>query len=216
MKHDAFIFDLDGTLLDTLDDIADAANAVLSVRGLPTHATRTYAAFIGDGVRMLIVRALPDKKRTDDLIDELESAYRKAYARNWNVKTKPYDGIPALLDEIVRRGGRLSVLSNKPDDFTQQCVEAFLSKWEFVAVLGGRDDIPRKPDPTGAKHIMAEMNATPDRVLLVGDSGVDMATAVAAGAVGVGALWGFRDRDELVAAGAKVLVGHPQDVLELI
>lgn len=212
----AVLFDLDGTLLDTLADLGNAVNRTLEAHGLPTHPLDAYRNFVGDGVYKLIERALPADRRDPQTFESCLQTYRKDYARNWNVQTRPYPGIAELLDELIARRIRLAVLSNKPDEFTQVCVRQLLGRWRFDVVLGARDDIPPKPDPASALEIARRLELSPGQFIYLGDSGVDMQTARAAGMTCVGALWGFRTREELQAAGAQKLIRHPLELLELL
>ena len=214
MPCQAAIFDLDGTLLDTLDDLADSANAMLRAQGFPTHPTEKYREFVGDGVRILVERILPEDVDGEAEISACVEAYRAAYAERWNAKTRPYPGIPALLDDLVQRGIRLAVLSNKPHEFTQRCISHFLGNWPWEAVLGMREGVPKKPDPAGAREILATLKIAPESCVYLGDSDADMLTATAAGLHPVGVLWGFRGRDELVRNGAKTLIRQPAELLE--
>lgn len=216
MRFQAVIFDLDGTLLDTLEDIADAMNSVLAEDGLPTHPIEAYRTFVGDGVRALARRTLPDGVTDGESIDRFTARMREAYARNWNAKTAPYPGVPELLDAVVARGTKMAVLSNKPDDFTKLCVEELLPRWRFDVVVGHRDGIPLKPDPGGAIEVAALLGVAPQRILYVGDSGMDMQTAVAAGMTPLGVLWGFRSRKELLDAGAAALASVPRDIVSFL
>jgi phosphoglycolate phosphatase len=216
MPFRAAIFDLDGTLLDTLDDIANAANTVLAPRGFPTHPNASYRTFIGDGVIKLMLRALPQAHQDDATVQASVGAYVREYGRTWNALTKPYPGVPEMLDALAVRGLKLAVLSNKPDHFTQQCVDELLAKWAFHAVLGASDQFPRKPDPASAIEIARRLGVPPAECLYVGDSGTDMQTAHAAGMCAVGALWGFRSREELLQDGAQHLLTKPGDLLHLL
>src|ERR671921_816593 len=153
MSYDAVLFDLDGTLLDTLADIAQAANEALAGAGLPGHPPEAYRRFIGDGVAMLFRRALPPERVEEGLVERCVATFRDAYGRCWDARTRPYAGIPELLDVLAGRGLALAVLSNKPDDFTRRCAEAYLGRWPLRAVLGQREGVPRKPDPAGALEV---------------------------------------------------------------
>ena len=216
MQFMAVIFDLDGTLLNTLEDIANSANSVLASHDFPTHNIYDYRNFVGDGINMLITRVLPEDKRNDDTIRKCVNAFREAYRRNWNVKTKPYDGVAEMLDELSARRLKLAVLSNKPDDFTKKCVAGLLPKWNFTMVLGYHSGALRKPDPTGARQIAEYLSLSPAHILYLGDSDVDMKTASAAGMFPVGALWGFRSMEELRAGGARAVIERPQELLTLL
>lgn len=216
VPFEAIIFDLDGTLLDTLDDIADAANAVLRREGMPTHPVDAYRYFVGDGVRQLVWRSLPENTRSDVTVDRIQTAYRDEYARSWNVKTKPFDGIADMLDAATERGVKLAVLSNKPEDFVKLCVDAHFSQWPIAPVLGDHPSRARKPDPAAALSIADTFGTQPKRMLFVGDSSIDMETANAAGMFAVGVPWGFRTRAELAGAGARKILNEPKDLIELI
>ena len=216
VSFDAVLFDLDGTLLDTLDDIADAANRVLVRHRYPTHPTASYRLFVGEGARVLVERALPEEARVPETIEQLYAEFRGEYARNWNAKTKPYDGVPEMLDGLVERGLKMAVLSNKPDDSTRMCVRELLSGWTFDAVLGHHDGIPPKPDPAGALEVAAELGVPPERILYVGDSSIDVQTAIDAGMFPVGVLWGFRSREELESSGARAVIESPRDLFALL
>ncbi|MFT5465266.1 MAG: phosphoglycolate phosphatase [Verrucomicrobiales bacterium] len=212
----AAIFDLDGTLLDTLEDLADSGNEMLETQGFPTHPTDAYRIFVGDGVRVLMERILPEEARVEPAISDCMAVYREIYARRWNAKTRPYDGIPEMLDELVARGLKLAVLSNKPHDATLQCITELIGGWPWEIILGMRDGVPKKPDPTGALEIAEHLGVSPASCLYVGDTSVDMQTANAAGFHAVGVLWGFRERAELEENGAKTLLDHPQQLLNLL
>lgn len=213
MHLKAVIFDLDGTLLDTLQDIANAANTVLANNGFPIHQIDDYRRFIGSGINKLISRALPRDKQNPETVVALAEEFRAEYGRHWNVTTRVYSGVPEMLDGLKVRRIRLAVLSNKPHDFTQQCVDSLLHGWTFKAVMGYNDKIPPKPDPNGAIQIASKLNLPPSRILVLGDSDIDMKTAIAAGMFPVGALWGFRSREELLENGAKAVLQRPQDIL---
>lgn len=215
-RFDAVLFDLDGTLLDTLCDIGQASNRVLDARGFPPHSIDAYRFLVGDGARVLWGRALPETHRDDALIDACLADYLTEYDRGWNVHTRPYEGIADLLDALVARGLKLAVLSNKPHEFTVRCVETFLARWTFHAILGQTDAFPRKPDPGSALHIARQLGMAPDRIMYVGDTSTDMRTAIGAGMVAVGVLWGFRGRAELESSGANHLIAHPRELLRLV
>ena len=216
MNYKAVIFDLDGTLLNSLEDIADSANSVLSDHGFPTHKLYDYRMFVGSGLKELMIRALPEEKRNTESIDDYVKEYRQEYTRNWNKRTKPYMGIAEMLDELVSRRIKIAVLSNKLHVFTKQCVDELLANWTFDVVVGFQNEIPPKPDPTGALRIAKQLNLSPFQILYVGDSGIDMKTGVAAGMHTVGVLWGYRTKDELQKNGAKTLIEKPQELLALI
>lgn len=212
----ALISDLDGTLLDTLQDLADSVNAALGRLGLPGHDLEAYKYFVGDGRQMMALRALPENRRDEETLAQLSELITEEFASGWTSKTRPYDGIPELLDALTARGIRLAVLSNKPHEYTFPMVADLLSRWSFEVVAGESPEFPKKPDPTGARRILAHMNIKAEECLYIGDSGVDMQTARAAGLFPIGVLWGFRTADELLENGAKVLVEKPADILALL
>jgi phosphoglycolate phosphatase len=216
MVYKALIFDLDGTLLNTLDDLGNAMNRVLAKEGFPLHPVDAYRYFVGDGVTMLVTRTLPEDKRDTDTIQRCLEVFREDYSQSWNIKTKPYNGIPEMLDAVAARGLKMAILSNKPHDFTKYCVAELLPDWKFEMVLGQRDGIPRKPDPMGALEIADYFQLPVSEILYLGDTAVDMQTAIAAQMFPVGVLWGFRPREELQQSGARVLLSQPSELLSFL
>ena len=212
----AVMFDLDGTLLDTLQDLCDSVNRVMASLGYPTHSIDSVRWFVGEGARTLVERSLPASHRSEPEIEAALESYRADYRVNWNVATKPYDGIPELLAELKARGIALSVLSNKPHAMTVKCIEGYLAHVPFKAILGQRDDVAKKPDPAGAHEASRLMGVEPSEVLYVGDTGVDMETAHAAGMFALGVTWGFRPESELRENGASAIIHHPRDVLNFL
>jgi len=215
-NFDAVMFDLDGTLLDTLEDLADSVNAVLAARGHPEHPNDAYRFFVGDGMRNLIRRALPNEAADEETVEAAVVEMRAVYAKRWNVKSRPYDGVPEMIAALSERGLRLCVLSNKPDGFTKLCVDSLLDPEPFEIVRGAMPDVPRKPEPAAAIAIAAEMGIERDRFLYLGDTNTDMKTANGAGMVPVGAAWGFRPESELVQYGARFVIHHPREMLDLL
>ncbi|MGO9113644.1 MAG: HAD family hydrolase [Thermoguttaceae bacterium] len=216
MPYHTVLFDLDGTLLDTLEDLADSTNAALADLGVHGHPVEAYKQFVGDGLENLVRRAMGQEEPDEAMLARGIELTRREYARRWADKTRPYPGIPELLDGLSRRGIPMAVLSNKPDEFTRLCVSRLLAGWHFRAVQGATPELPRKPDPRGARAIAAQIGVAPGEVLYLGDTNTDMQTAVAAGMFPVGALWGFRTADELLATGAAALVERPTDVLDWV
>lgn len=216
MKYKAILFDLDGTLLDTLEDLANSMNSVLSSFGFPTHEVERYKFFVGEGVEFLAYSALPKEHRDQQMVSRCMTLMREAYAERWAENTRPYEGIPELLDSLTERGVKMAILSNKPDEFTQVIVMKFLSHWEFQSVMGAQDAVPKKPDPTAALKISKGLGLAPSDFLYLGDTKIDMRTADDAGMYPVGALWGFRTEQELLESGAKALIGYPSLLLGLI
>jgi phosphoglycolate phosphatase len=213
--YKAVIFDLDGTLLDTLTDLAESMNNVLVRNGLPVHGLEAYKYMIGDGVESLVKRALPEHMGNDETVKRIINEYRDEYEKNWKTNTRPYDGIIDLIETLSTLGLRLNVLSNKPHDSTIQCVEELLPKGKFDIVLGHKAGEKPKPDPHGAVEISDKLGISPSDFLYFGDTSIDMKTAVAAGMYPVGVLWGFRTKDELIDNGAKMLLKRPLDLLDL-
>ncbi len=216
MKWEAVLFDLDGTLLDTIQDLTDSMNIALSRLGFPGHDVDTCKEFVGDGVEMFALRSLPNNRRDEATVAKCAAAMREEYGKRWARKTRPYDGIPELLDGLTLRNLKLAVLSNKPEEPTKAMVAELLSQWRFYPVAGARPSVPKKPDPTRAMDISRQLDVPPEQFLYLGDTGTDMKTARAAGMFAVGALWGFRTAEELTANGAEALVEYPMDVLRLL
>jgi phosphoglycolate phosphatase len=216
MSYQAVLFDLDGTLLDTLEDLADSTNAALAELGLPGHKLDAYRYFVGDGVENLVRRAMGGEAADESRLASGIELTRQQYANHWADKSRPYPGIADLLNGLSRRGIAMAVFSNKPHEFTQLCVTRLLPDWRFAAVQGATPELPRKPDPQGALAIAARLGIAPADFLYLGDTNTDMQTAVAAGMFPVGAVWGFRTADELLASGAAALARMPIDVLQLV
>jgi len=210
------IFDLDGTLLDTLEDLADSMNEVLAGLGYPVYAAEAYKFFVGEGVEVMVRRALPENRRTPEIIDQCLKKMREVYGRLWRIKTRPYAGIPELLDVLTDRRLKKAILSNKVDDFTQIMVADLLAPWRFDRILGARPAHPKKPDPAGALEIARGLQLSPSQFLYLGDTAIDMKTAAAAGMFPIGALWGFRPAEELESGGARRLIEHPLDLLSIL
>lgn len=211
----AAIFDLDGTLLDTLEDLADSANEALAAAHLPVHPVEAYRIFVGDGINMLVQRIIPPAKCDDEMVAHVLALYRAAYGRRWNHKTRPYAGIPETLHELSFQPLKLAVLSNKPQRFTEMCISHHLPGNPFQLVFGQRENVPRKPDPAAALEIARSFQVPPGEVLFFGDTKTDMDTATAAGMRAIGVSWGFRPVEELRDHGAETIIDHPADILGL-
>lgn len=211
----AIIFDLDGTLLNTLRDLADSGNEVLRRMGFPTHPVDAYRYHVGDGIRMLAYRALPEGHREDEQLDAFVAQMSAYYAEHQVDTTRPYDGIDEMLDELAGRGLPLAIFSNKPDHAVKSIVARLLGRHSFAVVRGALPDVAVKPDPTGAFAVAEELGLAPGEFFFLGDTAIDMQTAVAAGMYPVGAAWGFRDEAELRAGGAKMVARHPAEVVDL-
>ena len=211
----AILFDLDGTLLDTLTDIAESMNIVLKRSGFGVHPLDSYRYFVGDSVRSMVERSLPAEARYEQTIKKCQAALSEEYNRRWANNTKPYPGIPELLDELEKQKIPKAILSNKPHEFTVPMVKKMLPGFSFDKVLGVSETVKRKPDPSAALLIAKGLRIPAAKILYLGDTNTDMQTAVAAGMYPVGALWGFRDEKELIESGAKAIVEKPLDVLEI-
>ena len=210
----AVLFDLDGTLADTLADLANAVNHALTTLGCPTHPLPAYRYFVGDGARNLILRTLPADKAS--LADKALALMRAHYEAHCFDETRLYPGIQELVPVLFRQGLKLAVFSNKPDDFTKRMVAHYFPYSPFTAVRGQRANLPIKPDPTVALQIAEELGIPPSEWVYLGDTNTDMHTATAAGMFPVGVLWGFREREELVEAGALKLIARPDELLQLL
>ncbi len=213
----AILFDIDGTLLDTLEDLADSTNRALARMGFSPHELKEYRYFVGDGMENLARRALPDQAKSDPAtISACLELLLSFYAAGGTAKTRPYPGIPELLDALSARGLKMTVLSNKLQKFAVKVVEEFFPGRRFELVFGERSGVPRKPDPASALEIAQKLAIQPADFLYLGDTATDMLTAKGAGMFPVGVLWGFRDAAELIASGAQKLLSTPLELLELL
>jgi phosphoglycolate phosphatase len=212
----AVLFDLDGTLLYTLKDVADAMNKALVRFGFSPHPVDAYKYFIGESVETEARRALPESARDPEFVRKVAAYSEEIYDKCWGDNTHPYPGIPELLTELPRRGLSLVILSNKNDRFTKVMVEKILSQWRFKIIQGALPNVPLKPDPIMALQIAKKLRIPPEQFLYLGDTSTDMKTAVASGMFPVGCLWGYRTADELLQSGAKAIIDNPLDVLKLL
>ena len=210
------IFDLDGTLLNTIGDLAVSCNAVLAMRGLPQHSYEDYCGFVGNGIMRLVERALPEPLRTEFTVSAVRRDFIDYYTANIDTYTRPYEGIPELVAELSKRGVALAVASNKFQAGTEKLIRRFFPDTEFAAVLGQRPDVPLKPDPAVVNEIVEVTGTAREDILYVGDSAVDMQTARAAGVRGVGCSWGFRSREELEAETPHAIIDRPEEILKLL
>jgi len=216
MNIKAIIFDLDGTLLDTLADIALSMNQALIDHHLSPYALDDYRYFVGNGVEQLTTRALRAQNGDSKLVESVLQSYRKYYDRWKNKNTQPYNGIRELLEKCHNRQIKTVVFSNKPHQDTVKVIEDYFPNHSFAAVLGHQDNKPLKPDPTVLYEIIAKLKVNKNEVLYVGDTAVDMETATAAGLTPIGVTWGFRDEPELVKAGAAVIVSSCEQLMSYI
>jgi phosphoglycolate phosphatase len=215
MIYRGLIFDLDGTLADTLIDIACSMNRILVKNGYPVHTVGDYKMLVGRGLENLVLQSLPSDKREPGIVSKCLKEMVADYENNCLVNTVLYKGISELISELVKKHVKLAVFSNKAEPLTRMITGSLLSGVSFVSVTGARPDLPRKPDPAGALQIASVMGLSVQDVIYMGDSDVDMMTATRAGMYAVGVLWGFRTREELQRNGAKMLVDHPLDLLKL-
>ncbi|MES2995394.1 MAG: HAD family hydrolase [Verrucomicrobiota bacterium] len=211
----SLIFDLDGTLVDSLDGIAASLNRTLDLHGLPGHSHRRVRNFIGDGLRTLIQRAAPAGAQPE-LIDSLLVCYKPDYAQSWRTGTRLYPGIFQALAGFSATGYRLAVLSNKVHDFTTVIVNELLPSIHFDCVLGLRDGMPPKPDPAGALEIADRLDALPSSCILIGDSEMDVSTAANAGMKSIATTWGYQDRPRLATAGASCFIDSSDELVSYI
>jgi phosphoglycolate phosphatase len=227
VRFRAVLFDLDGTLLDTLEDIALTMNSVFGRRGYPPFSLTECRLMVGEGMEVLVRRAvLALVRRADEDEDESEGVddgmvaaivreFRTEYKNAWRAHSRPYPGVFGLLEGLRARGVRMAVLSNKPHPFTEEMTRELLP-FDFDIVRGAMPGVPYKPDPSAALAIAAEMGFPPAEFVFVGDTSVDMKTARAAGMFPAGVLWGFRDAEELVSSGAAVLIASPMDLMRVL
>ena len=211
----AVLFDLDGTLVNSIDDLADSCNYALEKLGLPTHETEKFRYFVGNGIPDLMKRILPDDKKDTEIYDEIFKIFWERYSNHFVDKTCAYEGIEDLLTQLRKMGMKLAVISNKAEVFTLQVVEKTLGN-RFDEVYGKREGYPTKPDPRLTLELMKKLGVSPEECVLVGDSGMDMAASVNAGCIGIGALWGFRTKEELQSNGAVYVAQKPMQVIEII
>lgn len=209
----AALFDLDGTLLDTLEDLANATNRALASAAYPVHPVSAYRRFVGNGLRTLVSRALPAGEDASSALGELVRRTGENYARDWAETTRPYPHIPELLDTLRGKGIPLAVVTNKPHDWTLLMLDHYFPGQPFAFVQGATPRIPHKPDPAGALKAALNLNVTPEEAAFLGDSNVDMHTARNAHMLALGAAWGFRGAQELREAGADHILEDPLDML---
>lgn len=209
------IFDLDGTTIYTLDDIADSFNVALKEFGFPERSKEDVRMGVGQGFRMLVNNLVP-KDVNDELREKVANFYKQVYAQNYWKKTVAYDGMYETIKELQSKDIKLAVNSNKSDEFTKDLIARNFPGIEFVAVYGSREGVPHKPDPQAANEIAKLMELTPEEIAYVGDSDIDMKTGKNAGMKAVGCLWGYRDRDNLLNGGADELIERPEKLLDII
>lgn len=212
----AIIFDLDGTLLDTLEDIAISANHALVTLGFEAHEISKYRYFVGEGVIKLFENIFAPNPQNSKVVMQAVHLFEEHYAKQFQQTTKLYDGVSKLLTFCQTRGLKMAILSNKPDSFTKKCALKYLRQWHFEAVFGVRESVPRKPHPQGALDVAEALHVKPPECYYLGDTMIDMQTALGAKMIAIGALWGFRDEEELRTHGAQHLCSSPTDVIKLL
>lgn len=212
------IFDLDGTLLNTLNDLADSCNYILEKNHLPVHALDSYKNFVGNGMTQLIEKALPSESKSDlEVIEKIKDEFIEYYTKHSAIKTAPYDGVIEMLKSLSSMNIKLAVASNKFMEGAQALVKKYFSEIKFSSVFGQRTKVPMKPNPQIVYDIMNELGITnKEEIIYVGDTGTDMQTAVNAGITSIGVLWGFRSAEELKKYGAKYIVKRPEEILRLV
>ena len=213
--YNYIIFDLDGTLLNTIDDLADAGNWVCRNHGWPTHTVEEYKRFVGNGMSKLAIRFVPEDWRTPEGVSQVLAEFMPYYDAHKEDKTAPYPGIRQALEQLKKAGVHTAVLSNKAHTLVPSIIEGYFPQM-FDFVQGAVDGVPTKPDPTLLHRLMGEMGADPQRTLFVGDSNVDIRTAKNGGLTSCGVLWGFRGRPELEEEGACHIVETPKELVEFI
>lgn len=217
MKYDIVIFDLDGTLLNTIGDLAASVDYVMRSRNLPEHTDAEYRQMVGGGIRRLVERALPEElAANEEYVDECVTQFRRYYVDNIDRHTVPYEGMCELLADLERGGVKLAVASNKFQHGTDRLVSKFFSDIDFVAVEGNREGAPLKPDPQIVTGILSRTGIAPERAVMIGDSGIDIRTAQAAGIDSIGVAWGFRFAEELYEAGAQRVVSQVEELREYL
>lgn len=216
MKYSLIIFDLDGTLLNTIGDLAAACEDMLRKRNLPQHSIAEYTSFVGNGIRNLVKRSLPEELRTDDYVEQAKTDFVEYYTHNIHNYTAPYEGIAELLAELQSKGVKIAVASNKFHEGTLQLITHFFPDIEFVAVFGNREGYPLKPDAQLIEEIMRIGVVTNSQCVMVGDSAVDIQTAHNAAICSIAVSWGFRSREELEQANPDRIVEHVTELRELL
>ncbi len=213
---DTIIFDLDGTLLNTIDDICDSLNIALESEGYKTYNSEETKAFVGSGVKIMVERALGNQIYTDEIFERIRQAYMKEYEVRQAIKTHPYDGIIELLVELKKMEIKIGLLSNKPHQDTLRVVEHYFGLDKFDVVLGQREGVPIKPDPTALFELIELLKTSKDNCLFVGDSDVDMKTACNGNVNKIGVLWGFRTLKDLKDNNADYIVSSPREIIEIV
>jgi len=215
MFYSSIIFDLDGTLLDTLTDIAESINTVLTMNNFPNQTRENYKTFLGNGLYNLISRCVPTGTEKT-VVQSCCETFTKIYSENWKKNSCPYKGINTMLSCLSAKEFKLAVLSNKPHDFTCLFVDQFFPHDTFKIVFGQKDRMHKKPHPDGAIAIAEFLKTRPENILFIGDSEVDIQTGKAAGMGTVGVSWGYRNVSELINNTPEVIVNNPMEIVEYV
>lgn len=210
------IFDLDGTLVNSLEDISNAINVVLKQHGFPTHSVAVCQSFIGHGLRELVIKSLPKEHQNEEWVNRCLDEMMIEYRDNCTIHTKMFDGISDLLDSLTARGIKMAVFSNKADELTKKVVNDVMTKWNFEVVAGLKVEALKKPNPTVALEISEKTAIAVEDFIFVGDTDVDIFTAKSAGMHPVGVVWGYRSKEELTASGATFILEKPLDLINIL
>ncbi|MDR3245706.1 MAG: HAD family hydrolase [Prevotellaceae bacterium] len=213
-KYKAIIFDLDGTLINSIPDIADSMNEVLSSYGYPQYTHNQYKYFVGNGIRRLVERCIPPEHGTPANVESIYRSMVEVYGNNCVNKTNLYEGIPELLDGLSAKGIKMAILSNKTDSITQKVCDKLFTNRHFELILGATNNFPKKPNPESALFVAHSISTSPEDIFYLGDTSIDMETACSAGFFPAGTSWGFRPKDELLNFGAKFIADNPPDCLQ--
>jgi len=218
MQIKGIIFDLDGTLLDTINDIAFCTNTVLKRRGFQTYDVEKYNDFVGKGLDWLFEKALKSENLVveKNIIDEMSVDFEELYHQNWHRKTQPYNGIIEMLNSLKDKNIKMAILSNKPNKFTKIMVDYFFPNFNFIDIKGASEEFPLKPEPITTNQIIVKMKLNPEQILFVGDSDVDIMTGLNSKCTPIGVKWGFRSVEELLETGAKGILNIPEDILDFL
>ncbi len=212
----AILFDLDGTLADSIKDLSTSTNLALEKNGYPTRQRAEFNYFVGDGMPKMIERALPETARDEDTVKKVLADFLAHYSHHYADKTSSYEGVPELVDTLKKQGLIVAVVTNKEQDMANVVVERLYGEGTFDLIFGKQEGLPAKPDPTATLLAMKQLGVEPQECVFLGDSGVDVLTGVRSGAVPVGELWGYRDEAELLENGAQYIIERPEQLLDVL
>jgi phosphoglycolate phosphatase len=216
MSYKLVIFDLDGTLVDSIEGIKFSMNRVLDRFNFPNHDTDTYKNLVGNGLRNLVSKALPPDFSDLEMVEKCYELMLEEYGKNWDREMELYDGIEAVLDELSKKNIKLAINTNKNQEMTDEIVERYLSNWDFIRVIGFNSDFPKKPDPYGVNQIMEKADVTAEECVYIGDSEVDIQTAINADISCVSVSWGFRTKEQLEKYSPNTILDTPLGLLDLL